>query len=60
MTQLVLQKTESIWKESLRRCLGIQRKGVITKKLTDIEDREQKIYIQIIGVLEKEKYTEQK
>ena len=59
MTQLVLQKTESTWKKSLRRSLGLQRKGRVTKKLTDMEDREQKVYIQIIGVLGKEKHTEQ-
>lgn len=59
MTQLVLQKTESVWKKSLRRSLGLQRKDRVTKKLTDMEDREQKVYIQIIGVLGKEKHTEQ-
>ena len=59
MTQLVLQKTESTWKKSLRRSLGLQRKDRVTKKLTDMEDREQKVYIQIIGVLGKEKHTEQ-
>lgn len=57
MTQLVSQKLESVWKKRCRRSLGEQRKRII-KTLTDVEDREQKGYIQIIGVLEK--YTAQK
>lgn len=59
MIQWVLQKRKLMQEKSVRRSLGVQRK-IITRKLKDIEDREHKVYIQIIGVQGKENYTEQK